>query len=78
MMKKFFSTDYLGVYIAGAALVLSQLPPLYQLFGASNVDLKFGREIEFSHHLGRLQVFVPLSFANTGSEQTTFGSGVSK
>jgi hypothetical protein len=73
-MKKFFSTDYLGVYIAGAALVLSQLPPLYQWFGTSNVDLKLGREIEFSHNLGRVHVFVPLSFANTGTEHATIES----
>ncbi|PJI91283.1 hypothetical protein BC777_0107 [Yoonia maricola] len=70
-MKRFFSPDLLAVYLAGTAIILSQLPPIYQLFQKPEAEITADGWLSITHALGRPQVYLPVTVSNDGSATLT-------
>lgn len=64
---RFLKPDFLAVYVALIALVLSQLPPLYTITQKPKLKIDFSDYVVITHLLGRTSTLVPISISNTGN-----------
>jgi hypothetical protein len=70
-MRHFFSVQFLGVYVASLAVLLSQMPPLYEYFKRSKPEITTDGSLSFSHVLGRPRAYLPITISNDGSAALT-------
>lgn len=65
-LRRFFSADFLAVYVATIALFLSQLPPVYELISKPQPAISIDGWASVSQILGRIQLYVPVTITNDG------------
>ncbi|MEP1205994.1 MAG: hypothetical protein ABJM29_05070 [Rhizobiaceae bacterium] len=65
-IQRFIRPEYLAIYVSIFAVILSQFPPVYQIFATSNPAIVLERYVTVGHNLGRTVLFVPVTISNTG------------
>lgn len=68
MASRFLHPDMLAVYVATIAVVLSQLPPLWQLLERPKPSIEAGGVITVAHDFGQLYIEVPVTILNSGGK----------
>ncbi len=67
-MPRYLKPEFLAVYVSLVAVLLSQFPPIYQLFSKAEPSIVLDRFVTIGHNLGRKILYVPITISNTGDK----------
>ncbi len=67
ILRGFLAAEMLAFYAALLAVILSQLPPLYEIFEKAKAEISMDGWVTISHGLGQPRAMLPITISNDGS-----------
>lgn len=67
-IPKYLKPEYLAIYVSLFAVILSQFPPIYQIFSKPKPAIVLQQQATFTHNIGRTVINLPVTISNTGSK----------